>query len=104
MRYLLLGSILVLTGGVWACWTWFRPAPPLAEGEEFYDDQKPLPEAEAFLRGKPLNEENFSGALEALLAQAKFRTSARRASADYRRHIAGGLFKETLETAWGRAG
>jgi carbon-monoxide dehydrogenase medium subunit len=61
-------------------------------------------EAEAFLRGKPLTEENFSGALEALLTQAKFRTSARRASADYRRHIAGGLFKDTLETAWERAG
>ncbi|MCA1899565.1 MAG: xanthine dehydrogenase family protein subunit M [Chloroflexi bacterium] len=60
-------------------------------------------EAEAFLRGKPLTEENFSGALEALLAQAKFRTSARRASADYRRHIVGGLFKDALETAWGRA-
>jgi carbon-monoxide dehydrogenase medium subunit len=60
-------------------------------------------EAEAFLRGKPLTEENFSGALETLLAQAKFRTSARRASADYRRHIVGGLFKNVLETAWGRA-
>jgi carbon-monoxide dehydrogenase medium subunit len=61
-------------------------------------------EAEAFLRGKPLTEENFSGALEALLVQAKFRTSARRASADYRRHIVGGLFKDVLETAWKRAG
>ncbi len=60
-------------------------------------------ESEAFLRGKPLTEENFSGALEALLAQAKFRTSARRASADYRRHIVGGLFKDVLDTAWGRA-
>ncbi len=60
-------------------------------------------EAEAFLRGKPLTEENLSGALETLLAQAKFRTSARRASADYRRHIVGGLFKDVLETAWGRA-
>jgi len=60
-------------------------------------------EAEAFLRGKPLTVENFSGALEALLAQAKFRTSARRASADYRRHIVGGLFKDVLETAWRRA-
>jgi carbon-monoxide dehydrogenase medium subunit len=59
-------------------------------------------EAEAFLRGKPLTEENFSGALESLLAQAKFRTSARRASADYRRHIVGGLFKDVLETAWVR--
>jgi CO/xanthine dehydrogenase FAD-binding subunit len=61
-------------------------------------------EAEAFLRGRPLTEENFSGALETLLAQAKFRTSARRASADYRRHIVGGLFKDVLETAWKRAG
>jgi carbon-monoxide dehydrogenase medium subunit len=60
-------------------------------------------EAETFLRGKPLTVENFSGALEALLAQAKFRTSARRASADYRRHIISGLFKDVLETAWKRA-
>jgi len=60
-------------------------------------------EAEAFLRGKPLTEENFSGALEALLGQAKFRTSARRASADYRRHIVGGLFKDVLDAAWERA-
>ena len=61
-------------------------------------------EAEAFLRGKSPTEENFSGALEALLGQAKFRTSARRASADYRKHIVGGLFKDVLDTAWVRAG
>lgn len=30
-------------------------------------------------------------------------TFTRRASADYRRHIVSGLFKEVLETAWGRA-
>ncbi len=60
-------------------------------------------EAEAFLRGKPLTEENFSRTLDSLLAQAKFRTSARRASADYRRHIVGGLFKDVLDTAWKRA-
>jgi hypothetical protein len=29
---------------------------------------------------------------------------ARRASADYRQHIVVGLFKDVLETAWGRAG
>lgn len=28
----------------------------------------------------------------------------RRASADYRRHIVSGLFKDVLETAWSRAG
>jgi carbon-monoxide dehydrogenase medium subunit len=60
-------------------------------------------EAEAFLRGKPLTEETFNQTLDALLAQAKFRDSARRASADYRRHIVSGLFKDVLYTAWGRA-
>jgi hypothetical protein len=30
-------------------------------------------------------------------------TGFRRASADYRRHIVGGLFKDVLETAWKRA-
>ncbi len=59
-------------------------------------------EAESTLRGQPLTEETFSRALDALLAQAKFRDSARRASADYRRHIAGGLFGDVLDTAWSR--
>ncbi|MBI5935623.1 MAG: FAD binding domain-containing protein [Chloroflexi bacterium] len=60
-------------------------------------------EAESALRGQPFTEETFSLALDALLAQAQFRTSARRASADYRRHIVGGLFKDVLDTAWKRA-
>jgi carbon-monoxide dehydrogenase medium subunit len=61
-------------------------------------------QAEDTFRGKPLNESTFESALEALLAQAQFRTSARRASADYRQHIVAGLFKDVLETAWSRAG
>lgn len=60
-------------------------------------------DAESTLRGQSLTEESFCSAIDALLAQAKFRDSARRASADYRRHIVGGLFKDVLETAWGRA-
>jgi xanthine dehydrogenase FAD-binding subunit len=60
-------------------------------------------EAEAVLRGQPFNDETFASTLEALLSQAIFRTSARRASADYRKHIVGGLFKDVLETAWKRA-
>lgn len=60
-------------------------------------------QAEEFLRGKSLNEETFESALDALLAQAQFRTSARRASADYRRHIVSGLFRDVIETAWKRA-
>jgi carbon-monoxide dehydrogenase medium subunit len=60
-------------------------------------------EAEKALTGKSLNEDTLQLALETLLAQVGFRSSARRASADYRRHIVLGLFKDVLETAWGRA-
>lgn len=60
-------------------------------------------EAENTLRGNPLTEANTSKAIDALLRQAKFRNSARRASADYRQHIVVGLFKDVLYTAWKRA-
>jgi xanthine dehydrogenase FAD-binding subunit len=60
-------------------------------------------QAEDSLRGGALNETTFESALEALLVQAKFRTSARRASADYRRHILSGLFRDVIESAWLRA-
>ena len=60
-------------------------------------------EAEKALLGQPLNHSSFSVAVEALLEQVGFRSSARRASSDYRRHIVVGLFKEVLETAWKRA-
>ncbi len=60
-------------------------------------------EAENALRGKPLTEETFAQALEALLAQAQFRSSARRASAEYRKRIVQSLFKDVLYTAWNRA-
>jgi carbon-monoxide dehydrogenase medium subunit len=60
-------------------------------------------EAEKALTGRTLHEESLRSASEALLAQVGFRSSARRASSDYRRHIVVGLFKEVLETAWQRA-
>lgn len=60
-------------------------------------------EAESALRGQALNEDTFARTLEVLLGQAKFRSSARRAGAEYRMHIVGGLFKDVLDTAWKRA-
>ena len=60
-------------------------------------------EAENTLRGESFTEETFNRTLESLLGQAHFRTSARRASSDYRKHIVGGLFRDTLEVAWKRA-
>ena len=61
-------------------------------------------QAEDALRSKSFDTESFEIATEALLSQAQFRTSARRASADYRQHIVVSLFSDTLETAWSRAG
>jgi xanthine dehydrogenase FAD-binding subunit len=60
-------------------------------------------EAEKSLIGKTLNDETFRIALEALLAHVGFRSSVRRASADYRRHLVMTLFKDTLVTAWERS-
>jgi CO/xanthine dehydrogenase FAD-binding subunit len=60
-------------------------------------------DAADILLGKSLNEETLHAAVEALLAQVGFRSSPRRASSDYRRHIVVGLFKDVLETAWRRA-
>ena len=60
-------------------------------------------QAEDSLRSYALNDVSFESALGALLAQAQFRTSARRASADYRRHIVSGLFRDVIESVWGRS-
>jgi len=59
-------------------------------------------DAEQVLVGKSIHHETFEAALETLLAHVGFRSSLRRASADYRRHLVSSLFKDTLEAAWGR--
>jgi carbon-monoxide dehydrogenase medium subunit len=56
-------------------------------------------QTEEALVGKPLNEMNRKTAVEILLSHVGFRSSARRASAEYRRHLVEGLFEETLTTA-----
>ena len=59
-------------------------------------------DSEQVLVGKSIHDETFEAALETLLAHVGFRSSLRRASADYRRHLVSSLFKDTLETAWSR--
>jgi len=59
--------------------------------------------AEAFLAGKPYTSETFKSALEALVAEVKFRTSAMRATSEYRYHLVRTSLKDTLDTAWERA-
>jgi CO/xanthine dehydrogenase FAD-binding subunit len=60
-------------------------------------------DAEQVLLGKSMNNETVETALEILLAHVGFRSSPRRAGADYRKHIVVTLFKDTLESAWSRA-
>lgn len=60
-------------------------------------------EAEKIMAGQPLNDEIVNTAWEAVLTHVGFRSSPRRASADYRRHLVERLFKDTLESAWERA-
>lgn len=59
--------------------------------------------AEAVLRGRILDAGSQKDALEAFLGEARFRTSAHRSTAEYRRHLTGVLLSETLQTAWERS-
>lgn len=59
--------------------------------------------AEEVLRGERYGDAAINRALEALLGEARFRTSPQRASAEYRRHLSAGLFMDTLREAWDRA-
>ena len=58
---------------------------------------------EQALTGRRFNIEARAAAEEALRESVDFRTSRRRASSDYRRHLISGLVSETLELAWRRA-
>jgi carbon-monoxide dehydrogenase medium subunit len=59
--------------------------------------------AEAALQGQPMTTDTLMAARQALLAEARFRTSPHRATAEYRRHVAGVLLEETLSAAWQRS-
>jgi carbon-monoxide dehydrogenase medium subunit len=60
-------------------------------------------EAENILIGNEFSTERLDLVVAALLSNVSFRSSARRASADYRRNLIVSLFKETLVLAWDRA-
>jgi xanthine dehydrogenase FAD-binding subunit len=60
-------------------------------------------ESESYLRGKAVNDESISSALEILLRDVQFRTSPHRATSEYRRELAKTLFHNTFDTAWKRA-
>jgi CO/xanthine dehydrogenase FAD-binding subunit len=59
--------------------------------------------AEESLRNKPVNRQTLQKAGEALLEEARFRTSPHRATEEYRRHMAVCLLQEVFAIAWDRA-
>ena len=59
--------------------------------------------SENHLRGNLYDGQLFASMLPILLEEVKFRSSPRRASADYRRKIVSPLLKETFDSAWSRA-
>jgi CO/xanthine dehydrogenase FAD-binding subunit len=59
--------------------------------------------AEKALIGRTPSSEVQAHALDEMLREAHFRTSLHRASAEYRRHLAGVLLEEALTKAWERA-
>ena len=60
-------------------------------------------EAEEVLKGQSFDEDLLDRAFKHILSQGSFRTSPRRATSDYRKHILAGLFSETFMEAWQRA-
>jgi carbon-monoxide dehydrogenase medium subunit len=58
--------------------------------------------AEAVFKGRQMDASTLQLGVEALLTEARFRTSPHRATAEYRRQMAAVLLEETLSTAWSR--
>lgn len=59
-------------------------------------------QTETILRGQTPSDEVLQRAIQVLLFEASFRTSRHRATAEYRRHLADVLLKETITIAWRR--
>jgi xanthine dehydrogenase FAD-binding subunit len=60
-------------------------------------------DVEAFLQGKPCETQVLEEAAALLRSTMSFRTSARRATSDYRFHLSGVLLRDVLTTAFNRA-
>ncbi len=97
-------AIAILNLGVWLR----RAGDAIADVRIAVGPSGPVPrrmtQAEDVLRGNPPTEEFLARAFEAVLDQARFRTSRHRATSEYRQHVAGVLLEETLSTAFERAG
>jgi carbon-monoxide dehydrogenase medium subunit len=59
--------------------------------------------AEALIQNQILNDELIREAIKKVLEQGSFRTSPRRATSEYRKHVVAGLFTDTFTQAWERS-
>ena len=95
-------AIAILNMGVWL----ERQGDRIADVRIAIGPGGPVPyrarQAEQELRGCPFGSEIFSQADQAILADARFRSSPHRATIEYRRHMSGQLLGETLSVAWDR--
>lgn len=57
---------------------------------------------EEMLKGMVFNDDAIAKAQQSILSEAKFRTSARRATSEYRQQLVTELFKNTIIQAWKR--
>jgi carbon-monoxide dehydrogenase medium subunit len=89
-----------------AAWLW-REGDMIRDIRLAFGPSGPTPrraeKAEAVLRDSNPDAQVLEQARAALLSEAHFRTSKMRATADYRRHLAGDLLNAVVETAWVRA-
>lgn len=96
-------AIAILNMGVWL----WREGECIAEIRLAAGPSGPTPRrlraTENTMTGQPLIEATLTRALDALLAETRFRSSPHRASASYRHHLAGVLLHETVHAAWERA-
>jgi CO/xanthine dehydrogenase FAD-binding subunit len=95
-------AIAILNMGVWL----ERQGDRIADVRIAVGPGGPVPyrarQAERDLRGRPFGSEVFSQANQAILAEARFRSSPHRATIEYRQHMTGQLLGETLSAAWDR--
>jgi carbon-monoxide dehydrogenase medium subunit len=59
--------------------------------------------AELLMKNNILDEELIGEAVKKVLEQGSFRTSPRRATSEYRKHVVAGLFSDTFNQAWERS-
>jgi xanthine dehydrogenase FAD-binding subunit len=89
-----------------AAWIW-RQAGKISAVRIALGPAGPVPHralrAEVMLTGRTLDETTLTEALAALFETARFRTSPQRATAEYRQHLVGGLFREVIQAAWERS-